>query len=154
MKRGIKWALLGLAAGLVVIQFFQPEKNMEPLDPAEDLLLVSSAPEHVAELIKSSCYDCHSNQTDYPWYNKVSPISWYLQKHITRGKEDLNVSVYGSMGKADKIKLLVDLCEVLEAGTMPLISYTLIHKDAKLSQEDIEALCIWSEQEALKVMRE
>lgn len=145
---------MGLAAGLVVIQFFQPEKNMQPLDPTEDFLLVSSAPEHVAELMKSSCYDCHSNQTDYPWYNNVAPISWYLNKHINRGKEDMNASEYGSMDKADKIEMLVDLCEVLEAGTMPLISYTLIHKDAKLSQEDIEALCMWSEEEALKIMRE
>lgn len=145
---------MGLAAGLVVIQFFQPEKNMEPVKAAEDFLLLTSPPEHLAELIKSSCYDCHSNQTDYPWYNKVSPISWYLHKHITRGKADLNASEYGGMDKADKIELLVDICEVLEAGTMPLTSYTLIHKEAKLSQEDIEALCIWSEEEALKVMRE
>ena len=154
MKRGIKWAGLGLAAGLVLIQFFQPEKNMRPVDPAEDLLMVAEVPEHLAELIKSSCYDCHSNQTVYPWYSKIAPVSWYLQKHIIKGKEDLNASEYGSLDKADKIELLVDLCEVVEAGTMPLISFTLIHKEAKLSQEDIEALCTWSEEEALKVMRE
>lgn len=154
MKRGIKWAGLGLAAGLVLIQFFQPEKNMRPVDPAQDLLMVAEVPEHLAELIKNSCYDCHSNQTVYPWYSKISPVSWYLQKHIIKGKEDLNASEYGSLDKADKIELLVDLCEVVEAGTMPLISFTLIHKEAKLSQEDIEALCIWSEEEALKVMRE
>ena len=154
MKRGIKWAGLGLAAGLVLIQFFQPEKNMRPVDPAQDLLMVAEVPEHLAELIKNSCYDCHSNQTVYPWYSKISPVSWYLQKHIIKGKEDLNASEYGSLDKADKIELLVDLCEVVEAGTMPLISFTLIHKEAKLSQEDIDALCTWSEEEALKVMRE
>ena len=154
MKRGIKWAGLGLAEGLVLIQFFQPEKNMIPVDPAQDLLMVAEVPKHLAELIKNSCYDCHSNQTVYPWYSRISPVSWYLRKHITKGKEDLNASEYGSLDKADKIELLVDLCEVVEAGTMPLISFTLIHKEAKLSQEDIEALCIWSEEEALKVMRE
>ena len=154
MKRGIKWAGLGLAAGLVLIQFFQPEKNMRPVDPAQDLLMVAEVPEHLAELIKNSCYDCHSNQTVYPWYSIISPVSWYLQKHVIKGKEDLNASEYGSLDKADKIELLVDLCEVVEAGTMPLISFTLIHKEAKLSQEDIDALCTWSEEEALKVMRE
>lgn len=154
MKRGIKWALMGLAGGLLVIQFFQPEKNILPVNPAEDLLMVASPPEHLAELIKNSCYDCHSNQTVYPWYSKVAPVSWYLQKHVKKGKVDLNVSEYGSLDKADKIEVLVDFCEVVEAGTMPLPSYGLIHKEARLSEEDKEAICVWSEEEALKVMRE
>jgi len=154
MKRAVKWAGMGLAAGLVVIQFFQPEKNMSPVNPAEDLLMVTSPPGQVADLIKSSCYDCHSNQTVYPWYSKVAPVSWYLQKHIKEGKSDLNVSEYGSMDKADKIEFLVDICEVVEAGTMPLLSFALIHKAARLSEEDKEAICVWSEEEALKVMRE
>ncbi|TFH21821.1 MAG: hypothetical protein E4H10_14765 [Bacteroidia bacterium] len=104
MKRGVKFVGIGLAAGLLVIQFFHPEKNTGPLDPAEDLLMIASPPEHLAELIKNSCYDCHSNQTVYPWYSNISPVSWYLQKHIKEGKEDLNASEYGSMDKADKIK--------------------------------------------------
>ena len=154
MKRAVKWAGIGLAAVLVVIQFFQPEKNMGPVDPAEDLLMLTSPPEHLAELIKNSCYDCHSNQTVYPWYSKIAPVSWYLRKHIKEGKEDLNASEYGSMDKADKIELLVDFCEVVETGKMPMVSFTLIHKAARLSPEDKEAICIWSEEEALKVMRE
>lgn len=154
MKRAVKWAGIGLAAVLVVIQFFQPEKNMGPVDPAEDLLMLTSPPEHLAELIKNSCYDCHSNQTVYPWYSKIAPVSWYLRKHIKEGKEDLNASEYGSMDKADKIELLVDFCEVVETGKMPMVSFTLIHKAARLSEEDKEAICIWSEEEALKVMRE
>jgi len=154
MKKAVKWAGIGLAAVLVVIQFFQPEKNMGPVDPAEDLLMLTSPSEHLAELIKNSCYDCHSNQTVYPWYSKIAPVSWYLRKHIKEGKEDLNASEYGSLDKADKIELLVDFCEVVETGKMPMVSFTLIHKAARLSEEDKEAICIWSEEEALKVMRE
>lgn len=154
MKRAVKWAGIGLVAGLVVIQLFQPEKNYSPVDPEEDLLMLTSPPGHVAELIKGSCYDCHSNQTDYPWYSKIAPVSWYLQKHIKEGKADLNASAYGSLDKASKIEFLVDICEVVEAGTMPLISFTMIHKNARLSEEDKEAICLWSEEEALKVMRE
>ena len=145
---------MGLAAGLVIIQFFQPEKNMRPVDPAEDLLMVAEVPEHLAELIKNSCYDCHSNQTVYPWYNRISPVSWYLYKHIKKGKEDLNFSDYGLLDKADKIGAFADFCDVLDAGSMPLQSYMLIHKNARLTQEERETLCIWSEEEALKVMRE
>jgi len=154
MKRFLKWAGLGLAAGLIVIQFFRPEKNMSAPDPAEDLLMLSSAPEPVAQLIRNSCYDCHSNQTSYPWYSQIAPVSWYLQMHIEKGKEELNASTYGSLEKADKIEMLVDLCEVVEAGTMPLGSYELLHKRARLSEEDKASICTWSEEEALKVMRE
>jgi hypothetical protein len=154
MKRILKWAGLGLLAGLIVIQFFPPEKNMAPTDPAEDFLMIASPSQDLTELIKNSCYDCHSNQTAYPWYSRVAPVSFYLDKHIRKGKEDLNLSEYGSMGKADKIKVLNDLYEVVEAGTMPLISYSLIHKAARLSEEDKEAIMSWSEREALKVMRE
>ena len=154
MKRFFKWAGIALAAGLIVIQFFRPEKNNGPMDPAEDLLMLSSPPEPLAELIRKACYDCHSNQTNYPWYSQIAPVSWYLQMHIRQGKEDLNASTYGSLDKADKIEFLVDFCEVVEAGTMPLGSYTLLHKSARLSEEDKASICAWSEEEALKVMRE
>ena len=154
MKRIFKWAGIGLASGLIVIQFIRPEKNMSLPDPGEDLLMYSSAPEPVAQLIRNSCYDCHSNRTNYPWYSQVAPFSWYLQMHINKGKEDLNASIYGSLEKADKIEMLVDLCEVVEAGTMPLGSYTLLHKSARLSEKDKTSICAWSEEEALKVIRE
>jgi len=154
MKRGLKLALIGLAAGGIVLQFFHPEKNSSPLDPEEDLLMVTSPPERIAELIKYSCYDCHSNQTTYPWYSKISPVSWYLQKHIKDGKEEMNASTYGSMVQTDRIKFLTDIYDMMDAGTMPLVSYTLIHRDARISQEDKEAILDWSEKEALKVMKE
>jgi hypothetical protein len=127
---------------------------MAPLDPEEDFLMVASPPGLVADLIKNSCYDCHSNQTVYPWYSRVAPVSFYLDKHIQKGKEDLNLSEYGSMDKADKIKVLNDFYEVVEAGSMPLQSYSLIHKAARLSEEDKKEIMSWSDKEALKVMRE
>lgn len=154
MKRILKWTSLVLLAGLIVIQFFPPEKNMAALDPTEDFLMIASPSDDLRDLIKNSCYDCHSNQTAYPWYSRVAPVSWYLDKHIQKGKEDLNLSEYGSMDKADKIKVLNDFYEVVEAGTMPLISYSLIHQAARLSEEEKEAIMSWSEQEAMKVMRE
>jgi hypothetical protein len=154
MRKGVRWAAIGIAAGLIVIQFFQPEKNMAPADPAGDLLLVTSPPGALAELIRNSCYDCHSNQTNYPWYHKIAPVSWYLNRHITQGKREMNVSTYGSLDKTDKIELFVNVCEVVEDGTMPLASYTFIHKAARLGEEEREAICEWSEEEALKVMME
>jgi hypothetical protein len=154
MGKRIKLVGLGLIAVLILLQFFQPEQNIAPLDPELDMLELLVPPEPMTDLIRNACYDCHSNQTVYPWYSRISPVSLYLNKHIVDGKEDLNFSEYGLLDKADKIGAFADFCDVLDAGTMPLQSYKLIHKDARLTQEEREALCNWSEKEALKVMRE
>lgn len=154
MGRILKLVGLGLIAVLIILQFFQPEQNNAPLDPEQDMLAVVSPQEAMAELIRNACYDCHSSQTHYPWYSKISPVSWYLNKHIVKGKEDLNFSIYGQLDKADKIGVFADFCDVLDAGTMPLQSYLLLHKNARLTKEEREMLCAWSEKEALKVMRE
>jgi len=145
---------LGLIVALILLQFFQPERNNEAPDPELDMLTVISPPAQIADLIRTACYDCHSNQTIYPWYSRISPLSWYLNKHIEEGKEGLNFSEYGQLEKADKIGALADFYDVLDAGTMPLQSYMLLHKQARLSLEDSEALRSWSEKEALIVMRE
>jgi hypothetical protein len=154
MGKRVKLVGLGLIAVLILMQFFQPERNIAPLDPELDMLELLVLSEPMADLIMNACYDCHSNQTDYPWYSRISPVSLYLNKHIVEGKEDLNFSEYGLLDKADKIGAFADFCDVLDAGTMPLQSYILIHKDAKLTQEERENLCNWSEKQALKVMRE
>jgi hypothetical protein len=154
MARLMKLLGLALVLILLVLQFFQPDQNNAPADPELDMLSLVSPPDESAELIRKACYDCHSNQTDYPWYSRISPVSWYLDKHIREGKEELNFSVYGALDKVDKIGLFADFCDVLDAGTMPLQSYTLLHKAARLSQEERTLLCDWSEMEALRVMRE
>ncbi len=154
MGKRIKLVGLGLIAVLILLQFFQPERNIAPLDPELDMLELLVLPEPMTDLIRNACYDCHSNQTVYPWYSRISPVSLYLNKHIVKGKEDLNFSDYGLLDKADKIGAFADFCDVLDAGTMPLQSYMLIHKDARLTQEERENLCNWSEKQALKVMRE
>ena len=154
MKKSVRRVLVALLAVLIVMQFIQPDKT-NPESPAEaDFLAVHNVDGEVGGLIKRACYDCHSNQTVYPWYSRISPLSWYLNKHIEEGKEGLNFSEYGQLEKADKIGALADFYDVLDAGTMPLQSYMLLHKQARLSLEDSEALRSWSEKEALKVMRE
>ena len=112
MSRRLKIGGFALLAVLLILQFFQPEQNNTPVDPELDMLAVLAPPEHIWALIRNACYDCHSNQTISPWYEKVFPVSWYLHKHIQDGKEDLNFSDYGKMDKADRIGVLVDFCDV------------------------------------------
>ncbi len=140
MGRRFKLAGLGLIVVLILLQFFQPDRNSAPPDPELDMLTLLAPPEHIADNIRKACYDCHSNQTAYPWYSRISPVSWYLNKHILKGKEELNFSDYGQLDKAEKIGALADFFDALDAGTMPLQSYLLIHKEARLSQEASEAL--------------
>ena len=153
MNRGTKLALLLLIVVLIVLQFFTPEKNSGSITQESDLIVVASVPDSLAEILITSCYDCHSNHTEYPWYNRISPVSWYLYKHVRDGKEDLNLSEFGNLSKAEKIGALSDLYDALEAGTMPLQSYTLIHRDAMMSQEEVDALLDWADQMSLTLMK-
>ncbi len=151
-----RWKIGGLIliAGLIVIQFFQPEKNQGSKSMETDLIAVVSIPDSLAVILRKACYDCHSNHTAYPWYNKISPLSWYIHKHVKEGKADLNLSLFGTLDKAAKIGALSDIYDVVEAGTMPLQGFLIIHKDAKLSEDEIEAICNWADQTSLSVMKE
>lgn len=153
MKRVIKLAALLIFAVLIILQFFQPDKNQGSLTQERDLIVVASVPDSLAKILRTSCYDCHSNHTDYPWYSRISPVSLWLHKHIIDGKEDLNLSEFGDLSKAEKIGALSDLYDALEAGTMPLQSYTLIHRDAMISQEEVDALLDWADQMSLTLMK-
>lgn len=154
MKKGFKIAGLLIIVILIVLQFFRPEKNQATTVQEYDLLQVSTIPDSLASILVISCYDCHSNHTEYPWYSRISPVSWYLDTHIRDGKEDLNLSEYGLLDKAGKIGVLSDIYDAMEAGSMPLQSYLLIHRDASLSKDEIDALLDWSDQESLRLMRE
>jgi hypothetical protein len=153
MKRYLKVACLVLVGILIILQFFQPEKNSGDDLTGMDFIEIMDVPVDVAGVLKSSCYDCHSNQTNYPWYSRISPVSWYLDKHIKDGKSELNFSEFGGLEKIPRIGALSDICEVVESGAMPLKSYLLIHRGARLEQSEIEAVCSWSENEMARLLK-
>ena len=154
MRRPVKSAGILLIAVLIILQFLQPERNLESEGSDIDLMAVLSVPDQVAVLLKNSCYDCHSNRTAYPWYSRISPVSWYLASHIREGKAELNLSEFGNLEKSRKVGALGDICDVIDSGAMPLKSYLLIHRNARIGQPGMDALCSWSEAEAMKILRE
>ena len=154
MKRSIKISLAVLIAGLIVIQFFQPQRNKGEAFTEKDLVIQTGAPRQVAILLTTSCYDCHSNHTNYPWYNRFAPVSWFLGNHINRGKDALNLSNWGTLQKQERIGILADICDEIESGSMPLKSYLLVHRGAKPDDTDIEMVCNWTELEALRILKE
>jgi hypothetical protein len=153
MRRPLIIFLWLLGAGIIIIQFFQPERNEGGGETESDLITWLSVPDSVAVILKASCYDCHSSHTAYPWYSRIAPVSWFLNKHITEGKNELNFSEFGLLEKKKKVGILSEICEVVESGTMPLKSYRLIHREAGLDGSESGRVCSWSESEAMKLLR-
>ena len=145
MKRIIKLFLLFLLGVFVLMQLFPVEKPMVTMDNPNDLIGSGLVSKEVATIVQTSCYDCHSNQTNYPWYSKIAPVSWILYDHIEEGREHLNFSNWNRLEKEDKMEALDEIIEVIEEGEMPLESYLLIHREANLSEHQQEAIIQWAE---------
>ena len=139
----VKKILIVLLVVLVVIQFIRPAKN-DSKDFSKDITTVYPVPEDVMPILKRSCYDCHSNYTTYPWYDRIQPVAWWLQNHINEGKHHLNFSEFAGYTPKKQAHKLEETAEMIEKGEMPLGSYTFIHTDAKLSKEEATLLVNWA----------
>jgi hypothetical protein len=140
MKKKI---LFGLLAIFLFIQIFQPDREPPVTDPDKDIFAHTEAPESVAQLIKTACYDCHSNQVNYPWYAYISPASWWLSNHVKEGREELNFSEWGDYPTDRKDHKLEEGIEVIEGEIMPLPSYTWLHRDANFTDAERAELVDW-----------
>ncbi len=138
-----RFLILALVA-LIVTQFIPVEKNEGGYESLQPFLQETKPSDEVATILKTACYDCHSNQTDYPWYSNLAPASFFLADHIEEGKGHLNFANWESYPAKRKDHKLDELIEEVEHGEMPLESYTLIHGDAQLSAEQTEALINWA----------
>lgn len=121
---------------LIVIQFFPITLNESDTVPQSDFMVENQVPATIKNRLQISCYDCHSNNTDYPWYSKIQPAAWYLKDHIQEGKDELNFNEWATFSDRRKNSKLRSIISQIEEDKMPLDSYTLIHKDAILSDED------------------
>ena len=121
---------------LIVIQFFPITLNESDAVPQSDFMVENQVPATIKNQLQVSCYDCHSNNTDYPWYSKIQPSAWYLEDHIQEGKDELNFNEWAEYSDRRKNSKLRSIISQIEEDKMPLDSYTLIHKDAILSDED------------------
>ena len=140
LKRKI---LLGLVTGFVAIQFIQPAHNKSDKMLPTDIINVVTVPNQVLNLLKNSCYDCHSNNTLYSWYSFVQPGAWWMASHIRKGKGNLNFSDFGTYSNRKQQSKLQAIANSINDNTMPLGSYILLHKNARLSAENKEVLLDW-----------
>ncbi|KAA2216830.1 MULTISPECIES: heme-binding domain-containing protein [Maribacter] len=140
----IRKILIGLLVVFIAIQFYRPEKNLSKENDTAMFLRETNPPEEVRDILQNSCFDCHSNNTVYPWYNNIAPVSFWLADHIEEGKSELNFSEWETYSDKKKDHKLEELYEETERRSMPLKEYTWTHKEAKLTEAQIEAVVKWA----------
>lgn len=144
--------LLVLILAFIALQFVPNKMPKNAVAGKDDLITSGLPPSSISSILKTSCYDCHSNQTSFPWYSKVAPASWLLAKDIREGREDMNFSEWGSYSKRRQIRNLRKIKEEVTSGAMPLKNYLIIHRRAKLSPEQKTTLVNWTEDMTKKIM--
>lgn len=131
----MKKLLVILLVAFVLIQFFPIDKNNPAPTPGMDFIRIKNTPEETAQILRNSCYDCHSNESTYPWYSNVQPVGWFLRDHIDEGRRKLNFSTFATYEPKRQAHKLFESQEELLEGKMPLDSYVIGHPEAKLTDE-------------------
>lgn len=143
----IRKILLFLLVLLIILQVFRPRlTNTATVASATNINNSFTVPADIDQVLKTSCYDCHSNKTNYPWYAAIQPVGWWLQDHIDEGRKELNFDEFGSYSLRRKFKKLEEISEQVDEGEMPLSSYTIIHTNSKLTPEQKRQVVAWSDQ--------
>ncbi|MFP3592436.1 heme-binding domain-containing protein [Chryseobacterium sp. SIMBA_038] len=136
----MKKVIVVLLVAFIIIQFFPIDKTNPPPTPGMDFLRIKKTPPQIANIISTSCYDCHSNESKYPWYSDIAPSSWLLKNHINEGRKHLNFSTFATYEPKRQAHKLEECIEMIEKEEMPLDSYYLGHQDAKLTTEQRQEL--------------
>ncbi|MDO6760035.1 heme-binding domain-containing protein [Tamlana sp. 2_MG-2023] len=140
----MKKVFLALLVLFVVAQFFGPERNEGDLKSVEPFVAETNPPEDVKRILEETCYDCHSDVTRYPWYDKITPVNYWLAGHVKDGKKHLNFSDWVDNSVKRKDHKFDELIEMVEEKEMPLNSYTWTHTEANLSAEQIQSVVEWA----------
>jgi len=134
----------------IIAQFFGPDKNEGDMASVDAFYADTNPPEDVKLILKAACNDCHSDNTRYPWYSNITPVNYWLNEHVNDGKKHFNISKWNDYSDKKKDHKLEELIEMVEEKEMPLDSYTWTHEDAKLSQDQIDAVLAWAKTVRLK----
>jgi hypothetical protein len=141
MRRVAKLSLILLGFVFVGMQFVSTPATPKPSAPTGEPVAEVADPQ-VRAILDRSCQDCHSDRTHWPWYGHVAPVSWIVSKHVSDGREMLDLSAWTDQSPSESERML--MCDAVSAGTMPLASYTMIHRQAKLSKRDVKLICDWA----------
>ena len=141
----MRWLGVLVFCAFVVAQFIRPAKTNPSEDPSLAIESHVQVDPNVSAIFDRSCNDCHSNKTRWPWYTHVAPVSWFVINHVNEGRKELNLSEFGKYEKRRQLGKLRQICREVTNGAMPLSSYTPMHAGSTLTQDDVNTLCAWSD---------
>ena len=141
-----KKILLVLGILFIALQFIRPVHNKSRQVLTTDISKVVTMPDTVLTLLRNACYDCHSNNTDYPWYSNIQPMGWLMAYHINKAKNQLNFSEFGSYSQRRQLSKLDGIANSIKDDIMPLKSYKIMHGPAQISANEKTILINWAEQ--------
>lgn len=143
MSKTVKIILGIVVAALIIMQFFQPDFNVQKSNSEENLFEQRNVPKDVQTVLKNACFDCHSNQTERPWYSYVAPVSYFLASDVHEARDHMNFSEWGTYSPVEAHDKANHICKMVKEGKMPLKAYTLMHSEARLSDQQVNLLCNW-----------
>jgi hypothetical protein len=141
----VKKVILALAAFFIAIQFAQPQRTNPPIIPSKALAAHVKVPEEVQSILMRACGNCHSNQTVWPWYSHIAPLSWVITDDVNQGRRHMNFQDWRARIRKQASDPPLDICKEAREKGMPPFTYRMVHKDARLTPQEIDALCSWSQ---------
>ena len=151
LRKALRLLAVALALIVCAIQFIRPESQAPARASAQSIEQHVSVPPEVNQVLTRACKDCHSNETRWPWYSHVAPVSWFVAEHVNEGRAELNFSDWADYTPHDSGEMLEMVCREVKRGTMPLTSYLILHPEAKLTPADVKTLCDWSDTEGRRL---
>jgi hypothetical protein len=145
------WILVIIVAVFVLAQLYRPTMTNPPVDPGRTIQVHAQVPPQVDSILRRSCYDCHSNETRYPWYSKMAPSSWLLSSDINEGRQNVNFSNWAAYDPARAAKKLGGIAKEVQGGDMPPWYYLPLHPPAKLSAADKQTVVSWAKSEQARI---
>jgi hypothetical protein len=146
MTRGlVRRIAVALIAGALAIQLARPARTNPPTDPARTMMSIAPVTPEANAVLERACRDCHSNDTRWPWYSNVAPISWFVIDHVNHGRRHFNYSDWAQYDGDQVSRILKNTCAMTRKGEMPIASYMWIHSEASITDRDIVALCDWTD---------
>jgi hypothetical protein len=142
----VKRIALALAAIFLLAQFVQPKRTNPPVVPSRSLEAHVPVPPNVLSILKRACGDCHSSETAWPWYSHIAPVSWFVADDVNMGRSHINFQDWEAQeNPKEAAEHLALICKEVREKGMPPLTYRILHKESRLSEEDIATLCVWSQ---------
>jgi hypothetical protein len=146
LNNKVKYSLIVIIGIFIVLQFIPVDRD----NPANNEKLELKAPPEVAEILEKSCYDCHSNRTNWPFYSYIAPISWLVAHDVEEGRDELNFSEWNNISSEKRDKIIEEIIEEVNEDEMPLKIYLLMHPESQLDDQQKAIIRSWSEPDSLQ----